>query len=315
VDPHWPANVIDFSSYHPDRALRSRFVPTPEPTQPRWHWATACVVACAFMVVTPLLLYWSEQGSGEYITGTGERRSIPLADGSAVIMNTQSLLRVRFSSRGRDVELVAGEALFSVARDPSRPFRVHARHTIVEAIGTEFSVYVGDSSTRVAVTQGRVKVFASPSQSTIMLNPYGLAWVDTTSSGLDAPASAVAIGAGHEALISRNGNTFPNFEVSSRSIPTDALQRRIAWVSGQLAFSGERLTDVVEEFNRYNWRKLRIGDPGIANVQVGGWFRSNDVDELVSVLTRLFGIRAVISVDPRSHEQTLELERQPTAPP
>jgi ferric-dicitrate binding protein FerR (iron transport regulator) len=313
VDPLWPANVIDFSSYYPERALRRPSVPTPVPTQPHWHWTTACVVACAFMLVAPLLLGWPGQTSGEYATGTGERRSIPLADGSAVTMNTQSHLRVRFSSRGRDVELLAGEALFAVAHDPNRPFRVHARDTIVEASGTEFSVYLGNSGTRVAVTQGRVKVFASPSHGAIMLNPSSLAWADATLMGLDPPPE-IAISAGHEARIARDGNTFPDFEVASRSIPTEELQRHTAWVSGQLAFSGEKLRDVVEEFNRYNWRKLRIGDPDIADMRVGGWFRSTQVDEFVSVLTRLSGIQAVVRVDPDSHEQTLELKRQPTEP-
>jgi transmembrane sensor len=311
ADPLWPANVIDFSSYYPERALRSRSVPTPAPTQPRWQWASACVAASAFMLLAALLLYWPGRASGEYLTGMGERRSIPLADGSAVIMNTQSHLRVRFSARGRDVELLAGEALFSVAHDPQRPFRVHARHTIVEAIGTEFSVYLDNAGARVAVTQGRVRVFANPGQGAIMLNPYGLTWADSTQTTLEPPPE-VTISAGHEARISRDSSTFPGFEVASRSLATEELQRHTAWVNGQLAFAGEKLTDVVDEFNRYNWRKLRIGDPRIADMRVGGWFRSTQVDEFVSVLTRLFGIQAVVVIDPRSHEQTLELKRQPT---
>jgi transmembrane sensor len=309
----WPANVIDFSSYYPDRARRSRLVPASVPTQPRWHWTTACVVASVGMLLAPLLMYWPGQISGEYLTGTGERRSIPLADGSAVIMNTQSHLRVRFSSHSRDVELLAGEALFSVAHEAGRPFRVHARHTIVEAAGTEFSVYLGNDGTLVAVTQGRVKVFAKRSQNAIMLNPYGLAWADNTQELLDPPLE-VALSAGQEARISRDSHTFPGFFVTSRSIPTDELHRHTAWVNGQLAFSGEKLTDVVEEFNRYNWRKLRVGDPRIADMRVGGWFRSTHVDEFVSVLTHLFGIQAVVVVDPSSHEQTLELKQRPTGP-
>ncbi len=89
----------------------------------------------------------------------------------------------------------------------------------------------------------------------------------------------------------------------------------MAWVNGQLGFADDRLDEVVEQFNRYNWRKLRIGDPRIATLRVGGWFRSTDIDEFVSDLSLLFGIRAVSVVDPRSREQFIELERQPTGPP
>ena len=70
-------------------------------------------------------------------------------------MNTQTRLRVRYSPHGRDIELIEGEALFNVARDPLRPFRVHARRTIVEALGTRFSIYLGNSGTQIAVTQGQ----------------------------------------------------------------------------------------------------------------------------------------------------------------
>jgi transmembrane sensor len=310
ADPLRRNNVIDFSSYHPDRSLLGRCVPPAVPTQPRRHWPGACLVASAFMLGGSLLLQWPGDASSEYLTGTGERRNIPLADGSAVIMNTQSHLRVRFSAHGRDVELLSGEALFLVASNPPRPFRVHAQQTIVQALGTQFSVYLDRGRTRVAVAEGRVEVFANSGQGAIMLNPYGFAWADA---GPQAPQ--VAVSAGHEAWILRNDKVTAAFEVASRTLPADELKRRMAWVNGQLAFSGEKLADVVQEFNRYNWRKLRIGDPEIAGMQVGGRFRSTNVDELVSVLTRLFGIRVVASVDPRSHEQVLELKRNVTGPP
>lgn len=310
VDPLWPANVIDFSSYYPDRALRRRLAASPTPAAPaptRWHWATALAVATGFVAISPLLLYWPSAGSNEYVTGTGEHRSILLADGSTVTMNTQSRLRVRYSSRGRDVELVEGEALFSVAREANRPFRVHALQTIVEAVGTEFSVYLGKSAAQVVVTQGRVKMSASPPPGPIILNPSGLAWTDETLLGFERHATEVAVGAGHEARVSRASDTLPGFEVDSRSLSPEQLERRIAWTNGQLAFAGERLDEVVEQFNRYNWRKLRIADPQLADIRVGGWFRSTHVDEFVGVLRHLFGIRAVPVVDPRSHEQTLQL--------
>jgi ferric-dicitrate binding protein FerR (iron transport regulator) len=73
--------------------------------------------------------------------------------------------------------------------------------------------------------------------------------------------------------------------------------------------------EVVEEFNRYNWRRLEIADPSIANLQVGGWFESTNVDGFVADLNKVFGIRAVTTEDAASHEQIIQLRRRPSGPP
>ena len=161
-----PTNIVDFSSYYPDRALRSRITPTPVPTQLRWHWSTACVVTTLFLGLTPLLLAWVGPRSGEYV-GTG----------------------------------------FSV-------------------------VNLADGGTRVGVTRGRVQVFASSQQGSILLNPYGLAWVETTLFGSPPPAAGVVISAGHEARVSYDRYTL---EVESRAVPVAELERHTAWTNGLLA--------------------------------------------------------------------------------
>jgi hypothetical protein len=212
-----PTNVVDLFSYYPDRAPRSHVVPTPVATQPRWHWTTALIVTTLFLGLTPLLLAWSGPRSGEYSTGMGEHRSIALADGSVAIMSSQSHMRVRFSARAREVEFLQGEALFSVVPDANRPFRVHAGQTIVEALGTGFSVVnLADSGTRVGVTRGRVKVSAS----------------HTTMFGVAAQTAGVIISAGHEARVSGDRNTL---EVESRAVPVAELERHTAWTNGPLA--------------------------------------------------------------------------------
>ncbi|GFE79649.1 hypothetical protein GCM10011487_16490 [Steroidobacter agaridevorans] len=61
----------------------------------------------------------------EYSTSTGEQRAIELPDGSAIAINAESTVRVAFSNSSRDVYLDRGQAMFTVAKDPARPFRVH----------------------------------------------------------------------------------------------------------------------------------------------------------------------------------------------
>jgi ferric-dicitrate binding protein FerR (iron transport regulator) len=67
-------------------------------------------------------------------------------------------LRVRLEDLRREVDLGRGEALFQVAHDLRRPFRVHTRAGLVEAVGTQFNVYDRvNGDTRVSVLEGKVR--------------------------------------------------------------------------------------------------------------------------------------------------------------
>lgn len=314
MGPRLPANVVDISSYLPERAARPRFVtPTPMP-RPRWHWASAFIVVTICLAILPFLLATADLAPGEYLTGIGEQRTIPLADGSRISMNTQSRLRVRFTEHGRDIELIEGEALFSVAHDPARPFKVHARRTIVEALGTKFSIYLGNSGTRIAVTQGRVRVFENLNPTPVILNPDGLLWTDTEVFEFSQQPEGLVVSAGQEARVSHE-DSFGDFEVETRWVALEELERRLAWVNGNLFFKGETLGEAVGDFNRYNWRKLKIADPAIAGFQLGGQFETTDVSGFLDALKELYGIRATTIGDPASHDSFVELRRRPTGPP
>jgi ferric-dicitrate binding protein FerR (iron transport regulator) len=197
--PLQPHNVIDFSAYYPGRVSQRRCVPAPASTRPRAHWRIGLIGLTQLMAVPPLLFYWPDPSSGEYVTGVAEHSSILLPDGSSVALNAQSRLRVRFSASGRDVVLLKGAALFSVAHDTLRPFRVHARGAIFEAVGTDFSIYLGGGVTQIAVKQGRVKVLENLNQTPLILNPYGLVPIGTAMFEMQPEFS---VGAGHEARVS-----------------------------------------------------------------------------------------------------------------
>jgi len=93
-----------------------------------------------------------------YSTAPGERRTLTLTDGSTVELNARSRIRVAYSSTGRDVELLEGQALFKVARSPSRPFVVHSGDSSVRAVGTQFDVNRSHGAMIVTVVEGRVAV-------------------------------------------------------------------------------------------------------------------------------------------------------------
>jgi transmembrane sensor len=316
--PQLPANVVEFRQYFPDRIPRPpEEAPTtpPLPPPPRWHWPTARRVTLGLGIVVAVGLYIAALSPTDYVSGIGERRVLHIEDGSTVTMNTRSRMRVWLTRHARDIELLEGEALFSVAHDPSRPFRVHVGHTVVEAVGTEFSVYRGEHGTKVSVVEGRVKIFAYQSPAPLILNPNAVAWTDVGTSDFERPPPPIPVAAREEAQVSTEDSSARDFDVERRAVTPQEIEHHLAWVNGQLIFENATLGETVAEFNRYNRRRLEIDDPALGQIRLGGAFSSTNVDEFVVELNTLFSIRAVPVGDPSSGTQIIQLKRGPSGPP
>ena len=96
---------------------------------------------------------------GTISTGTAERKTVILNDGTKVILNANSSLTVGDYNRKREVNLY-GEAFFDVKKDPSRPFIVHGGGLHIKVLGTSFNVkaYPDIHNTSVSVRTGKVRV-------------------------------------------------------------------------------------------------------------------------------------------------------------
>jgi transmembrane sensor len=234
--------------------------------------AAACIVLAAVGTGSWLALRPSGMDSGSVGTAIGQQRVLDLADGSSIQLNTDTRVQVNYADRARNIRLLRGEAHFTVAHDPSRPFEVIVPGGVVRALGTAFSVRLGGDHISVAVTRGRVEV---------------------TSPG--APASEAARGV----LKAGDATTFAprDDEIVVQHLSEGELRRRLAWQEGYLVFAGEPLSEVVEEVNRYSPTPLRIGSPGIETVTVGGRFRVGDLDAVLDVLRTSLGIEATMSAD------------------
>lgn len=110
--------------------------------------AAALVAVVSFGVI-------DRGGANEIVTAPGEHRTVPLADGSRVIMNGDTRILIDPDSP-REVELAAGEALFDVRHDDSHPFVVTVGETRLLDAGTVFNVVSDGSSLDVAVAEGAV---------------------------------------------------------------------------------------------------------------------------------------------------------------
>ena len=204
-----------------------------------------------------------------YETDLGQQTLFTLADGSIVHLNTQSELTVRMTEDSRDLELIQGEAMFEVTRDPSRPFRVRSGEITVEAIGTQFNVYRREDGVHVTVVEGSVKVEAMPAAKPQLA------------------AAAVTLTAGEEARSDRSGDV--------ARIETPDVEKHTAWREQRLVFRGDSLAAVAAEFNRYNQLQIVVVAPPSATRPITATFDAHDPESFVAFLERDPTLRVVRS--------------------
>jgi transmembrane sensor len=222
----------------------------------------------------------------DYSTGIGEQRSITLADGSSIDLNARSRIQIRFSEHERDIDLLEGQALFRVAKDKSRPFVVHSEGAAVRAVGTEFDVYQKKSGTTVTVLEGRVSVLDTAAMVQLARKevPGG---PDASRSGpqrFDDPAvvsgppartAQLTAGGPHAVFLSAGQQLTVTPATISQPAPAN-IAAATGWTQHRLVFDSATLSDVAEEFNRYNARQLIITDTRLSNIHISGAFSSVD---------------------------------------
>jgi transmembrane sensor len=224
--------------------------------------AASLVVGFLLIGVVTQMFDW---GSKTYTTNVGEMRSITLEDGSVVELNTRSKLRARFTATERDVQLLAGEAIFKVAKNPHRPFRVSSGPTQIVAVGTEFNVDAHNSRTVVTVLEGRVRVTNSMST------------LSGKTSGTNTPtAQQIELATGEQAIVAQH-------HPPQRVAVADTV-RVTAWTERRLIFEDTTLADVAAEFSRYNEKAIRILGQSLAAKRITGSFNATDQASFVEFL-------------------------------
>ncbi|WP_168735288.1 FecR domain-containing protein [Pseudothauera rhizosphaerae] len=195
-----------------------------------------------------------------YRTALGERRSFTLADGSTLILNTDSSADVRYDAQQRLIRLHAGEILVQSAPDPApvkRPLRVQTRDGVVEALGTRFTVRQLAHATRVGVEQHAVE-----------LRPA------------DDAAARQRLAAGQQGEFSRNAvlGTGPSADGPA------------SWVNGMLVVADMPLERFVAELSRY--RRGHLGcAPEVARLRLSGAFPIDDTERALLAVERALPVR------------------------
>lgn len=204
-----------------------------------------------------------------YRTTLGERRVVPLPDGSKVSLDSGSKVRIRYTADARKLELISGQARFDVAKDVRRPFSVTARNQTVVATGTAFNVDLLGPKVFVTLIEGKVVVLGEPKR------------------GAEREPAPIALEAG-EQLVSA-----PAAPPEVRPI---SVERATSWESGQLTFADEPLAAVAERVSRYAEDPVTVA-ANVADVRVSGVFRAGDTAGFVDMVTSYLPVEADAASD------------------
>ena len=211
-----------------------------------------------------------------YATAIGEQRKVTLTDGSIIHLNTNSEVRVHYTNAERSVALLQGEALFSVAHDVLRPFRVQTRLNVIEVLGTEFDINQQTPQTTISVIAGKVSVlFSREKEPQADSDRQQYAPPSAVTSGAASPraVNSTTLTAGQQVSVNPDGH-LGKVETSD---PTKVL----LWREGRLIFDQTPLEQVVEEFNRYNTTQLIVKEEVLRSRPVSGIFSTKHPETLV----------------------------------
>lgn len=221
--------------------------------------AVASLLAASLLVAIGIAQVWrANPASRVYATHIGENKVIELADGSTIHLNTNSRIKVALAENERHVTLDRGEALFRVARDPSRPFIVLAGDRKIQVVGTVFNVLRDQG--RLAVTVAR-----------------GIVAVQAVASSPEGPEKAPARLLAGQQLIHREGSG----QTLIREIDPQVV---LAWQKGTLTYEDALLSEVLADLNRYFAVPVRPHNAAVASLRFSGVLK---VDNEAAVLRRL----------------------------
>lgn len=206
--------------------------------------------------------------TADYSTALNERRHVALPDGSVIDLNSRSRVLVRYEKDRRGIELMEGEALFSVEHDSRRPFVVEAGSGKVTVTGTRFDVRRDLTETRVAVEQGTVKVQGQ---------------------GPDV----ISLTAGLGTRVDAKGVVAAAYAVNPAELT--------AWRSGKLVFNNASLADVAAEVSRYREKPLTVSNDKVGNLRLTSVFKADNTDALLKALPSILPV-AVRTLDDGSQE-------------
>ena len=201
-----------------------------------------------------------------FVAESYEKHILP--DGSQVEMKNGSALKVYYGKKERRIELVSNEAHFNVEKNPDKPFIVRAMGVEFKAVGTAFSVKIGENEVELLVTEGVVEMSKIPQFS------------DSIYDGHQPNLYKQEVSAGQRS-VSTIDQEVP-FAVEQ--VNDEEIEERLKWKPRSLNFDQIPLQKVIEAFNLRNTTQIYIGDEALKNKIVVASFHTANIKKLIGLL-------------------------------
>lgn len=218
-------------------------------------------LACTGVALGASLLVSQRTALGELTadvsTGTAERRTVSLPDGSELFLNAKSAVDLDFSGPHRIVRLLDGELRVKVAVNPATPFQLVTPQALIHVLGSDLTVREREGQGLVVALKGALQIVRQ---------------------GLET----LQLQTGHEVSYDRYG--FSPVRVMSLGAA--------AWVDGLLEVRDVPLAQIIEALRPYRGGVLRI-DPAVAELRVSGMFRLDKTEQVLDTLARTLPIQVL----------------------
>lgn len=215
-------------------------------------------------------------GKEQVFRTAAEQSTVDLSDGSQLILNKNSLIRVAFTDHERQLVLEYGEVFIDVAHDTSRPLSVYIGGKVVKAVGTAFNLkFIRNQQIELIVTEGKVLVNVSNKDKKVSEQ-------HTISAAVVSPV-LITVSAGEQILL---GDT--NEEL--QQIEPEQIKSKLSWRDLNFVFHGESLADALAKIQRYTFVEFVIQEQELKDLRVVGLFKADDIDGLMITLRENFGI-------------------------
>jgi transmembrane sensor len=235
------------------------------------RWAMGSIAACLLLVVVSVATVFVAAPSANpgmvYANPLGQRSTIHLVDGSTVVLDEDSEIDVRLSSASRTINLVRGQARFTVKHD-GRPFLVNAMNHEVRAVGTSFNVDSG-GELQVSLLEGKVTVAPLVARKS---------WLGESVREPDRRQS-IPLSAGQELLLGPG-----RAPVLTRFDETEIT----AWERGYLVFAADTLNEAIARVNRYAMTKIALAPGTGGHEEISGVFHTGDSAAFIRSVLALY---------------------------
>ncbi|GAC1442104.1 MAG: hypothetical protein NVSMB63_10180 [Sediminibacterium sp.] len=242
--------------------------------------AAAAVVIIAGYFIISHRGNFSRESLKVFVSAYGERKNFQLPDGSVVVLNAGSKMKINdsYGISSRDIYL-EGEAFFDVKHNSDLPFIVHTPAMDVKAVGTAFNVkaYPGEKMTETSLVRGLVEVTLKKEKNRkVLLHPNEkVQWkLQSTEAGADETATVKM----DKKIASIHGLVQNLTKTDGDDI------KEIAWIENKLVFADEAFDDIAILLERWYGVKIEFADEAIRHYRFTGIFEKEKIDAVLSFL-------------------------------